>query len=66
MSKEYEYFKKHYGNADEGYTREEAEQRKAKIDESHNVFGENSKWEESIIEPDPSKKSGYLIKICPK
>lgn len=44
-----------------GYTKEEAEARKSKIDEAHGVGTPNTKWAESKIEADP--RGGYLIVI---
>ena len=44
-----------------GYTYEEAEIRKAKIDEAHGVGTPKTKWAEAKIEPDP--RGGYLVTI---
>lgn len=46
-----------------GYTYEEAELKKAKVDEAHGVGLPHSKWKESKIEPDPTKKDGYRVVI---
>ena len=52
-------FSKHWD--EKGYTKEEAEARKAKIDADHGVGTPKTKWAESKIEPDP--RGGYLIVI---
>ena len=46
---------------DKGYTYEEAEIRKAKIDEAHGVGTPKAKWAEAKIESDP--RGGYLVTI---
>lgn len=55
-----DFFTKHDGT-NKGYTREEAEIKKAKVDEAHGVGKSNSKWAEAKVEPDP--RGGYIVTI---
>lgn len=52
-------FSNHSSNT--GYTREEAEAKKAKVDEVHGVGTSKSKWAPSKIEADP--RGGYIVTI---
>lgn len=54
-----EEFKKHWGN--EGYTKDEAEVKKSKVDEAHGVGTSKSKWAPSKIEADP--RGGFMVVI---
>ena len=55
-------FTKRWDNVN-GYTWEEAEEKKRKVDESYGVDNPNAKWHPAQIEPDPDKKSGYRVTI---
>ena len=57
-----DYFSKHWDEKN-GYTYKEALDKKAKVDEAHGVGTPNSKWKESVIEPDPNKTSGFRVVI---
>lgn len=58
-----DYFSKKYGKADEGYTYEEALEKKRKIDDSYGVGRSTSKWKPAIIEQDQNKRTGYRLVI---
>lgn len=47
----------------EGFTFEEALEKKSKVDEAHGVGFPDSKWKESVIEPDPTKEKGFRVVI---
>lgn len=55
-------FTKHWDN-EHGFTYKEALDKKRKVDDAHGVGRPNSKWKESIIEPDPDRKDGYRVII---
>lgn len=55
-----DFFTKHDGT-NKGYTQEEAEVKKAKVDEAHGVGTSKSKWAPSKIEADP--RGGFLVVI---
>ena len=46
-----------------GFTYAEAQDKKRKVDDGHGVGTPNSKWKESVIEPDPERKDGYRVVI---
>ena len=49
-----------------GYTYEEALNKKISVDEAHGVGTENSKWNAAEIVIDPNKKTGYKVVISTK
>ncbi len=59
-------FRKHWGDRDEGYTLEEAMQKKAKVDEAHGVGTPESKWNPAEILPDTTRKKGFFVRISTK
>lgn len=52
-------FTNHVGNT--GYTKAEAERKKAKVDDAYGVGTAKSKWSESEIVADP--RGGYMVVI---
>ena len=58
-------FSKHWDKK-HGFTQREAEEKKAKVDEAHGVFGPDPKWEPAQIVPDPDKVDGYKVTISTK
>lgn len=44
-----------------GFTMQEAQDKKAKVDESHKVGTPESKWLPAEIVPDTSKKEGFKV-----
>ena len=46
--------------------RQEAEEKKRKVDEGHGVGTPTSKWSEAVIERDPDRSDGYRIRISTK
>lgn len=55
-------FSKHW-DKEHGFTYAEAQEKKRKVDEAHGVGTPESKWKESVIEPDPERKDGYRVVI---
>ena len=56
-------FSKHYGDPNMGYTREEAERKKATVDDEYGVYRSNANWKPAVIERDPTKKDGFRAVI---
>lgn len=46
-----------------GFTQEEAEAKKAKVDDAYGVNRPDAKWHPAKIEPDPDKKTGFMVTI---
>ena len=58
-------FTKRWDNIN-GFTMEEALEKKATVDKEHGVGTPNCKWNPSEIVPDNSKKSGFKVIIKTK
>ena len=58
-------FTKHWDRI-HGFTREEAVEKKAKVDDAHGVWKPDAKWEPSQIVEDFERKDGYKVAIRKK
>ena len=58
-------FTKHW-DPKHGFTQKEAEEKKAKVDDSYGVNNPNAKWNPARIVSDPDKIDGFMVTITQK
>lgn len=49
-----------------GFTQQEAEEKKCKVEAEYGVNSPNAKWNPAQIVPDPEKKDGFMVTITAK
>ncbi len=59
---EKEFFTKRWDPVN-GFTMEEAQSKKDKVDDAYGVYNKDPNWHPAEIESDPNKKSGYMVTI---
>lgn len=60
-----DYFSKRW-DKEHGFTQQEAEEKKRKVNDSYGVNSPNAKWHPAQIVPDPNKKDGFMVTITAK